>query len=113
MQAVASPLTSLAPLQVDLDLSEVSLVVCNDRPNSFGAPDVLQAVASGVALRYHCDQQLPDHPAEYGTRLQLAASVNFLNNSSSRWAARAAGAGLGRCCCARHNGPRSAPFMCT
>jgi hypothetical protein len=70
--------------QVDLDLSEVSLVVCNDRPNSFGAPDVLQASAGGMVVRYHCDQPLPDHPAEYGARLQLAASVNFLNNSSSR-----------------------------
>ena len=29
-------------MEVDVKLSEVSLVLCNDKPNSFGAPDVLQ-----------------------------------------------------------------------
>lgn len=41
--------------KLDVRLKGVSLVLCNDKQSSFGAPDVLQACADPVVLVYKVD----------------------------------------------------------
>lgn len=46
----------------------------------------LQASACGLGITYGQDCRLPDVPAEYASSIHLRGlSVDFLNNSSSRW----------------------------
>jgi len=40
------------------DLAAVVLMLCDDKPQSFGAPDVLQAVARGVSLVHAHESRL-------------------------------------------------------
>lgn len=49
-------------LEVDLNVQSMSVVLCNDKPQTFGAPDVLQLSVDALALQYHVDQSLPDRP---------------------------------------------------
>lgn len=65
----------------------VTLLLCDDRPASFGAPDVLQAAARRVALLAASDARTARVPAERAARLHLEGglSANVLNSSNSRW----------------------------
>lgn len=38
-------------------IKDASLVLCNDKSNSFGAPDVLQANADRLIVRYTIDKR--------------------------------------------------------
>ncbi len=82
MQAV----TEFRPSKISTNavVESVSLVLCNDKPQTFGAPDVLQASADHLALQYSMDQQFADRPADQAAQLQLRVLASFLNNSSSR-----------------------------
>jgi len=40
---------------LDVKLRGVSIILCNDKPSSFGAPDVLQACMDNVSLVYKLD----------------------------------------------------------
>ncbi len=44
-------------LQVSLAMQQGTLVLCNDKPETFGAPDVLQCTLAGVSLAF--DQATP------------------------------------------------------
>lgn len=44
-------------LQVSLAMQQGTLVLCNDKPETFGAPDVLQCTLAGVSLVF--DQATP------------------------------------------------------
>ena len=41
--------------KLDIKLQGISIILCNDKKSSFGAPDVLQACADQVALVYKRD----------------------------------------------------------
>eukprot|EP00983_Pelagomonas_calceolata_P056828 1144800-Pelagomonas_calceolata.AAC.4 len=41
--------------KLDVKLRGVSVILCNDKQSSFGAPDVLQACVDNVALVYKID----------------------------------------------------------
>lgn len=87
--AGAPPPTPFRPssLQVSLAVQQATLVLCNDKPETFGAPDVLQASLSDASLAYDQATLLPDRPANKAGRLGLKAYGSFLNSSTSRWEA--------------------------
>ena len=49
-------------------VQNVSLVLCNDQPQTFGAPDVLQLSASRVSLFFAQHTQFPDRPPSQVSR---------------------------------------------
>ena len=51
-----------ARLRMHAAIQNVSLVLCNDQPQTFGAPDVLQLSASRVSLFFAQHLQFPDRP---------------------------------------------------
>ena len=51
-----------ARLRMSAVIQNVSLVLCNDQPQTFGAPDVLQLSAADVAVQFAQHTQFPDRP---------------------------------------------------
>jgi hypothetical protein len=64
-QSPAAPAAPFRPssLQITLGVQQATAVLCNDKPETFGAPDVLQCSLSGVSLAYDTATLLPDRPA--------------------------------------------------
>lgn len=87
--AAAPPPTPFRPssLQISLAVQQAAAVLCNDKPETFGAPDVLQASLAGLSLAYDQATLLPDRPANKAGRLALKSYASFLNSSTSRWEA--------------------------
>lgn len=73
--------------EVEATIQNAALVLCNDKPQTFGAPDVLQVTASQASAQYTMSMFFPDRPPNQAARIGLAISASFLNNSSSRWEA--------------------------
>ncbi len=73
--------------EVEATIQNAALVLCNDKPQTFGAPDVLQVTASQASAQYTMSMFFPDRPPNQAVRIGLAISASFLNNSSSRWEA--------------------------
>ena len=55
-------------MQLEAAIRSVSLVLCNDKPQTFGAPDVLQLTCNQMALQYAMSQQFHDRPANQARR---------------------------------------------
>lgn len=72
---------------VEATIQKAAIVLCNDKPQTFGAPDVLQVTASQATAQYTMSMFFADRPPNQAARLGLAISASFLNNSSSRWEA--------------------------
>ena len=72
---------------IEATIQKAAIVLCNDKPQTFGAPDVLQVTASQASAQYTMSMFFPDRPPNQAARLGLAISASFLNNSSSRWEA--------------------------
>lgn len=49
-------------LQIHVGAQQATVVLCNDKPETFGAPDVLQCSLAGVVLAYDTATLLPDRP---------------------------------------------------
>ena len=73
--------------EVEATIQNAAVVLCNDKPQTFGAPDVLQVTAGQVSAQYTMSSFFPDRPPNQAARLGLALQASFLNNSSSRWEA--------------------------
>lgn len=74
-----------ASLQVTGALQTAALVLCNDKPETFGAPDVLQYSLCGASVAYDAATLLPDRPANKAGRLSVSTYASFLNSGTSRW----------------------------
>ncbi|KAL6785838.1 hypothetical protein ACKKBG_A00370 [Auxenochlorella protothecoides x Auxenochlorella symbiontica] len=90
--APASPRRAAAPfrpysLQISARAASLTAVLCNDKPETFGAPDVLLAGVSEVEAGYDTALVLPDRPPNKAGQLSLSSSAAFLNSSTSRWEA--------------------------
>ena len=72
-------------LQVTIALENVAAVLCNDKPETFGAPDVLQLSFCEATLAYDAATMLPDRPANKAARLALSTYASYLNSGTSRW----------------------------
>lgn len=49
-------------LQIHVNAQQATAVLCNDKPETFGAPDVLQCSLAGVVLAYDTAALMPDRP---------------------------------------------------
>ena len=72
-------------IQVTANLENVAAVLCNDKPETFGAPDVLQLSFCEASLAYDAATMLPDRPANKAARLEVSTYASFLNSGTSRW----------------------------
>ncbi|KAL4553401.1 hypothetical protein Ndes2526B_g03263 [Nannochloris sp. 'desiccata'] len=72
-------------MQVTIALENVAAVLCNDKPETFGAPDVLQLSFCEANLAYDAATMLPDRPANKAARLALSTYASYLNSGTSRW----------------------------
>ena len=73
--------------EVEATVQSAAVVLCNDKPQTFGAPDVLQVTASRMSAHYTTSMFFSDRPPNQALQVALAISASFLNNSSSRWEA--------------------------
>ena len=73
--------------EVEATVQSAAVVLCNDKPQTFGAPDVLQVTASRMSAHYTTSMFFSDRPPNQALQAALAISASFLNNSSSRWEA--------------------------
>lgn len=51
-------------IHMDGTIQGLALVLCNDKPQTFGAPDVLRLSIDQLALKYVVDQRFHDRPAD-------------------------------------------------
>ena len=51
-------------LHVDGSMQSLSLVLCNDQPQTFGAPDVLRLSVDQVMVKYVMEQNFHDRPPD-------------------------------------------------
>ena len=51
-------------MHIEGTLQSVSLVLCNDKPQTFGAPDVLQLSTDQVTAKYIMHQHFHDRPPD-------------------------------------------------
>lgn len=72
-------------MQVTIALEKVAAVLCNDKPETFGAPDVLQLSFCEANLAFDAATMLPDRPANKAARLALSTYASYLNSGTSRW----------------------------
>jgi hypothetical protein len=73
-------------MEVDLRINCVSLVVCDDRPRTYGDPDVLRLYAKSCTLNYKVDCQEEDSGSKTSAEVKVALSVEYLDSSISRYA---------------------------
>ena len=71
---------------VDLKLNCISVVICDDRPRTYGNPDVVRLYAKTCTLLYEVDCQEEDTGAKTTADLKLALSAQYLDSSVSRYA---------------------------
>lgn len=72
-------------LQVNGTVESAAFFLCNDKPQTFGAPDVLQFTVCQTSLAYDASSLLPDRPPNKAARLKMAIYASFLNSGTSRW----------------------------
>ena len=87
MLVVQDIVADFRPSRTTLSASVVgmALVLCNDRAETFGAPDVLEICADRLSLQLCTDRQIPDRPPNQASRVALRFWAGFLNNNASRW----------------------------
>lgn len=74
-------------LRCSAQAAALVVMLCDDKPHSFGAPDVLQLVARGVGAVAAAERRIPGAQPERAARLYVEGGLgaNILNNSSSKW----------------------------
>jgi hypothetical protein len=74
-------------LRSTVQVATLVLMLCDDKPHSFGAPDVLQVIARGVSAVHASECRFPRTDPERAARLYVEGGIgaNILNNSSSKW----------------------------
>ena len=72
-------------MAVDVRVKSLAVVLCDDKPKSYGAPDVLTAAIERLGVQYSLDKRYFDHLPEQTGSISLMLSAQFLNNSTGRW----------------------------
>ncbi|QDZ21895.1 vacuolar protein sorting-associated protein [Chloropicon primus] len=73
-------------MEVDLKINSVSVVICDDRPRTYGNPDVLRLWAKTLQLQYKVVLQEEDVGAKTSADLKVTLSAEYLDSSVSRYA---------------------------
>ena len=51
-------------LHMDGSMQSISIVLCNDKPQTFGAPDVLRVSIDQMMVKYVMEQHFHDRPPD-------------------------------------------------
>ncbi|GLC63393.1 hypothetical protein PLESTF_000031500 [Pleodorina starrii] len=70
---------------INASIKSLGIVLCDDKPKSYGAPDVLTAAMEQMAIQYSVEKRYPDHLPEQSGCISLSLAAQFLNNSTGRW----------------------------
>ena len=64
VQAVHDRTAGFRPskLKMEAALQSIAVVLCNDQPQTFGAPDILQLSTNQVLVHWSQDTAFPDRP---------------------------------------------------
>jgi len=73
-------------MEVDLKVNKISLVICDDRPRTYGNPDVVRLYAKTCDLQYKVILQEEDTGAKTSADLKVTLSAEYLDSSVSRYA---------------------------
>lgn len=60
-------------------MQSISLVLCNDKPQTFGAPDVLRVSVDQLMVKYVMEQHFHDRPPD-----QVSAAVFLVKQLENR-----------------------------
>ena len=72
-------------LKISASFERLALVLCNDKPETFGAPDVLHFSISDGEATLDMASLLPDRPPNAVGHVSMTVFSNFLNSGSSKW----------------------------
>ena len=72
-------------LKLAASFERLALVLCNDKPETFGAPDVLNVSLSDGECALDTASLLPDRPPNAVGNVSLTLFSSFLNSGSSKW----------------------------
>lgn len=72
-------------VQMSASFERLALVLCNDKPETFGAPDVLNLCLSDGEASLDMASLLPDRPPNAVGHLSVTLFSSFLNSGSSKW----------------------------
>jgi hypothetical protein len=72
-------------LKISASFERLALVLCNDKPETFGAPDVLHISISDGEATLDMASLLPDRPPNAVGHVSMTVFSNFLNSGSSKW----------------------------
>ena len=72
-------------VQVGVSFERLAFVLCNDKPETFGAPDVLNLCLSDGEASLDMASLLPDRPPNSVGNVSVTLFSSFLNSGSSKW----------------------------
>jgi len=72
-------------LKMAASFERLALVLCNDKPETFGAPDVLHVSLSDGECALDTASLLPDRPPNAVGNVSVTLFSSFLNSGSSKW----------------------------
>lgn len=72
-------------LKVAASFERIAVVLCNDKPETFGAPDVLNMCFSDGEGALDMASLLPDRPQNAVGNVSVTLFSSFLNSGSSKW----------------------------
>lgn len=72
-------------LKIAASFDRISFVLCNDKPETFGAPDVLQFCFSDGVASVDTAALLPDRPPNAVGHISMVLNSSYLNSGTSKW----------------------------
>ena len=63
--------------EVEATIQTAAVVLCNDKPQTFGAPDVLQITASRASAHYTTTMFFPDRPPNQASFVHCCSGMPF------------------------------------
>ena len=72
-------------VQMSISFERLALVLCNDKPETFGAPDVLNLCLSDGEASLDMASLVPDRPPNSVGNVSVTLFSSFLNSGSSKW----------------------------
>lgn len=72
-------------LKIAASFDNISFILCNDKPETFGAPDVLQFCFSDGVASVDMAALLPDRPPNAVGHISMILNSSYLNSGTSKW----------------------------
>eukprot|EP00873_Tetraselmis_striata_P032816 jgi/Tetstr1/453080/TSEL_040115.t1 len=71
--------------QLKASVDTFCIVLCNDRPHSYGAPDFFMFTSNHVSAVVYSEKNLPNQPADVVAQMSVVTMAEYLDNSSGVW----------------------------